>query len=341
MIVHVSLDQDIDVIKVDVDWNSLPPLVYTGYEVIVDFAIGNFTNNKTFWTDSNGLEMQKRILNYRPTWNLSKNYEDSLENVTANYFPINTAIQLKDINSDRVFTVMNDRPQGGSALKEGAVQFMQNRRIPADDARGMGEWVDEKDKNGNGIRVPASYYIDIFRENTRRSHQRLVQHKTDDPAQFFFSSKVEELGSNGVWGDFGSQMKKAGVVDTVKMVSLPIDKSRVLLRFENLDDLNDKFAYPKFVNLTLIAEKMWSQANGNLQGYTAKLTEMSLSANMELSEMLARKIMWRTVDDETKGEPVIDYTLEDPALLKLEPQRIRVIKLEFVEDVSEPVLFLN
>lgn len=45
VIVHVSLDQDIDVIKVDVDWNSLPPLYYNGYEVIVDFAIANFTNN--------------------------------------------------------------------------------------------------------------------------------------------------------------------------------------------------------------------------------------------------------------------------------------------------------
>lgn len=65
-------------LQVDVDWNSLPPVMYNGYEAIVDFSIHNFTNNQTFWTDSNGLEMQKRILNYRPTWNLSLNYEDSL-----------------------------------------------------------------------------------------------------------------------------------------------------------------------------------------------------------------------------------------------------------------------
>jgi len=30
----------------------------------------NIMNNKTFFTDSNGLELQKRILNYRPTWDL-------------------------------------------------------------------------------------------------------------------------------------------------------------------------------------------------------------------------------------------------------------------------------
>lgn len=90
--------------------------------------------------------------------------------MTANYYPINSAVQIKDIYSDRVFTVMNDRPQAGSALKEGAVQLLQNRRIAADDSRGMGEFVDEVDKNGNGIRVPATYYLDIFREADRRSH---------------------------------------------------------------------------------------------------------------------------------------------------------------------------
>jgi hypothetical protein len=104
--------------------------------------------------------MQKRILNYRPTWDIQANYNDSLENVTANFYPINSAISMND--GDRVFTVTNDRSQAGSALKEGSIQFMQNRRIPADDSRGMGEWMDEKDELGNGIRVSATYYIDIF-----------------------------------------------------------------------------------------------------------------------------------------------------------------------------------
>ena len=103
--------------------------------------------------------MQKRILNYRPTWDIQGNYNDSNENVTANYYPINSAIHMKEVNSDREFTVMNGRPQSGSALTPGGIQLMQHRRIPADDRRGMGEYLNERDELGNGIRVPATYYL--------------------------------------------------------------------------------------------------------------------------------------------------------------------------------------
>lgn len=66
---------------------------------------------------------------------------------------------MKELNGSRVFTVMNDRSQGGSSLAEGEIELMQHRRIPADDSRGMGDWVDEKDDQGNGIKVTASYYV--------------------------------------------------------------------------------------------------------------------------------------------------------------------------------------
>lgn len=84
-------------IKIDVDLNGLPlQEKMNGYEVVPNFHIKNFDNNRTFYTDSNGLEMQKRIQDYRPTWNLHTS-----QKVTDNYYPINTAISLKDIGSTR------------------------------------------------------------------------------------------------------------------------------------------------------------------------------------------------------------------------------------------------
>ena len=72
-IVHVSIDPDLDVLRFDLDLDSLPikENPYDGYEVIAQFHVNDFVNQGTFYTDSNGLEMQKRILNYRPTWNFT------------------------------------------------------------------------------------------------------------------------------------------------------------------------------------------------------------------------------------------------------------------------------
>lgn len=124
-IVHVSLDDETNTVRVVVDLNSLPYSEFYGYEVVSKFMIHGFENNQTFWTDSNGLEMQKRILNYRPTWNLTgTNYNQSLENVTANFFPINSAMSMVDNKGVRKFTVMNDRSQAGTALQAGTFEFM-------------------------------------------------------------------------------------------------------------------------------------------------------------------------------------------------------------------------
>jgi hypothetical protein len=125
-IVHVSIDPELDVLKFEVDLGSLPNAAYDGHEVVVNFHVDNFFNNQTFYTDSNGLDMQKRILNFRPTWDIQQDYNDrnTNENITANYYPVNSAISMKDANSGRVFTVMNDRSQGGSALSDGNIELM-------------------------------------------------------------------------------------------------------------------------------------------------------------------------------------------------------------------------
>lgn len=43
-----------------------------GKEVVLSLA-HSVSNKKVFYTDSNGLEEQKRTVNFRPTWNLSVN----------------------------------------------------------------------------------------------------------------------------------------------------------------------------------------------------------------------------------------------------------------------------
>lgn len=101
--------------------------------------------------------MQKRILNYRPTWTL-----DTDMTVSSNYYPINSAIAIRDTastDSPVQMTVMNDRAQGGSSIDNGSIELMQNRRLLYDDDRGLDEPLDETQSNGKGIAVNAVYRV--------------------------------------------------------------------------------------------------------------------------------------------------------------------------------------
>ena len=94
--------------------DSIPVTDNIGKEITMNFAAVGYNNNKTFYTDSNGLEEQTRILNYRPTWPLVVN-----EEVSGNYYPVNSHIGLQDINSKKKMTIVTDRSEGGTVLKNG------------------------------------------------------------------------------------------------------------------------------------------------------------------------------------------------------------------------------
>lgn len=121
------MDDDMSALRFDVELYSLPDNKEVGHEVTVNFH-SDIYNNGTFYTDSNGLEMQQRKLNYRPSYNIS--IMDGGLNVTANYYPVQTAIGIIDAeNPDMRMVVMNDRSQGASVIENGRIEFMQNRRL--------------------------------------------------------------------------------------------------------------------------------------------------------------------------------------------------------------------
>ena len=101
-----------------------------GKEVVVTWAMTDdtFDNALTFYTDSNGLEMQERVFNQRPDFDLVTD-----EVASSNYYPINSAIAIRSTKNTMQLTVMNDRSQGGSVLSNGMIEIMQNRRLLHDD----------------------------------------------------------------------------------------------------------------------------------------------------------------------------------------------------------------
>ena len=99
-------------------------------------------NNGIFYTDSNGLDMIKRVYNLKPE------YEPSLigNMITANYYPINSAIYVQDFDGGERMTILNDRSQGATSREKGEIEIMLHRRILIDDGRGVGEALDDKGK---------------------------------------------------------------------------------------------------------------------------------------------------------------------------------------------------
>jgi lysosomal alpha-mannosidase len=125
-----------------------------GQEVTANFFAYNLDNNNTFYTDSNALEMQQRILNQRPTFTLQTD-----EPIAANYYPINSAIVINDEKQGLSFVVTNDRSQGGSVIENARVEFMHNRRLFEDDHRGVDEPLSENGTFGVGIQIQATYTV--------------------------------------------------------------------------------------------------------------------------------------------------------------------------------------
>lgn len=66
---------------------------------------------------------------------------------------------------------MNDRTQSGSAglRNSNNIEFMQHRRLLIDDSKGLSEPLDEKDSNRQGIRVKATYWMQIHNRNVTKS----------------------------------------------------------------------------------------------------------------------------------------------------------------------------
>lgn len=118
--VIVRLEKDKPYMQWDVKIGSVKTSLQ-GVEITANFWALDFDNENTFYTDSNGLEMQERILNFRSSYTFVSPINN---NVTSNYYPIQTAIAARDTKKKLQLTVMNSRSQGGSVIIPGRIELM-------------------------------------------------------------------------------------------------------------------------------------------------------------------------------------------------------------------------
>lgn len=227
--------KDFAPIGIDVELNSIAE----GIDAVVNFEFMN-AHNGTFYTDSNGLEMQKRTIDYRPSWPYGE-YEPGHQNISSNYYPVGSAVSYKNQTGSRAYTVTIDRTVAGTAGaqrdKNNTIEFIQNRRLTKDDQRGVGEALNETDSDGMGIKVNAHYNVLITDGSS--TLQRKIQVEEDLPLQIFYG-----MGTNtqtNTYYDFSSLSNSYDGMnwDGSKMVVFAKDLNSLNVRLENLNDKYD------------------------------------------------------------------------------------------------------
>ena len=197
----IRLGEGSEPIEFEVQMLEIPLIDNKGREVVAKWTFAGVDNESTFYTDSNGLEMQKRVKNFRPDFTL-----DTKMKVNDNYYPINSAVAMKDLAKNIQVTVMNQHSQGGGSIDAGSIELMQNRRLLHDDNKGVTDPLNETQPDGRGIAVNTKYFVSFTDLSKQKSVQRKTQLLDDEPLQFFYTADFTQktATSNNVAGHFES-----------------------------------------------------------------------------------------------------------------------------------------
>ena len=158
-----------------------------GKEIIVRYTTdvdNRDSSGRTTWvTDANGMEMQSRTFNYRPSWPLKV-----IEPVAGNYYPVNVAAGM--FGGEEGMMVVTDRSQSAASLSKGSLEMMIHRRLLVDDSRGVGEPLNET------TIIQTRHRLVIGPRSTLpAAYRRLALLNNFTPLAMFWGSSAPQLGS--------------------------------------------------------------------------------------------------------------------------------------------------
>ncbi|GJP75498.1 hypothetical protein CLOP_g5937 [Closterium sp. NIES-67] len=117
-----------------------------GHEVVSRFSAA-ISTNETFFTDSNGRQYLKRVLNYRSDWTLALT-----DPIAGNFYPVTVGAFIGDGAAQ--LSLLVDRAAGAASLADGQLEVMLHRALATVDMKGVGEVLNEAiTVNGNTERL--------------------------------------------------------------------------------------------------------------------------------------------------------------------------------------------
>ncbi|XP_076655119.1 lysosomal alpha-mannosidase II isoform X1 [Halictus rubicundus] len=272
---------------VEFDWlvGPIPVKDNVGKEIVTKYS-SNLQSKGEFYTDSNGREMLKRQRSYRPSWNLKLE-----EPVAGNYYPVTSKIALEDKSRYQRLSVITDRAQGGTSMRDGEIELMVHRRLLHDDAFGVGEALNEE-AFGTGLVVRGSHYL--YGGSTKNLDSFMLAEKTLQletvlrpwtlVTPFPYGSTIDELPFKTPVTAINNSLRP-----NVHLLTLePWAMNIVILRLEHIFEKGESETYSKPVEI-------------NLQGLLANYNiltcrETTLGANEWVENV--KRMQWRAKSNE-------------------------------------------
>lgn len=306
----------------EIEWTIGPIPIGDGIgkEVISEFT-SDFETNATFYTDSNGREILKRVIDYRPTWKLNQT-----EVVAGNYYPVNSRIFIRDEKKGIQLTVLTDRSQGGASLHDGQLELMIHRRTLVDDAFGVGEPLNETGITGNGLVIRGKHYLLLSSISEAAAlHRDLAEQLFMAPVVSFaaINEKPEKYKAkhNLEWSGLNKPLPA-----NVHLLTLEEwEANSFLLRLEHFYEKDEDpiLSQPAVVHL----RGLFSSLN------ITSVVELTLGANQKLSE--AHRLQWNIKGHGATSGDMASFVIPvDPTALivTLKPMQIRTFQVFFVVD---------
>ncbi len=302
--------------------------------------IGNVLYNSTttysrssgaFYTDSNGRQTMRRTRNHRPTWTLNVT-----EPVSGNYYPVNSRASVAGEEDGTLLTVLTDRSQGGTSMRDGELELMLHRRLLYDDAFGVGEALNET-AYGQGLVARGKHWVQLAPggEGAAREYRLGAQ-------QRFMDAVTSFSPANGLtfqqWKDrypMRGSMLFAELPESVHLLTAEEwhgnSRDSVLLRFEHLFEPGEDHDLSQAVEFDL--DKVFADYR------VEAAEEVMLGANLRLGER--RRFDWSVEESNDVGE---DQAVEGegPAeplsgskVVKLYPMQIRTFIVDLERRVAD------
>ncbi|KAK7290561.1 hypothetical protein RIF29_05069 [Crotalaria pallida] len=289
-----------------------------GKEVITQFTT-TMKTGRTFYTDSNGRDFIKRIRDFRTDWDLQVN-----QPIAGNYYPVNLGIYVQD--SSMELSVLVDRSFGASSLLDGQIELMLHRRLIHDDARGVGEVLNETvctAGNCEGLTVQGKLYLRIDPTGEGAKWRRTVGQEVYSPLLLAFTEQDGDNRLHFQRSTFSGIDSSYSLPNNTAILTLQeFENGKVLLRLAHLYEIGEDKDYS--VNSTVELKKLFPNKK------ITKVTEMSLSANQERAEMEKNRLVWK-VEGSTEEPKAVRGGPVDPAKLVVElaPMEIRTFFIDF------------